>query len=427
MATTSIDERVEVVQLRHLPLSRIVVPDGFNPRGRVVEDRELEQLAESMRRYGCLQPIRVRASDHGDYVLIAGERRYRAAVKAALMELPAIVRPAGSGDAEEEADLLIEAVLENDLRAGLDPVARARGYRRLLESGLTVKGVAERLATTQVRVREHVRILKLSEPAQAKLGAGEVPLRAVKPLEALTRIHPGLAAAAISQILDAGEDGYEPYTWADLERDPLGIAAAGELPEGVYRAYASYPLDAFTLSEQARKDLAALEKLIDTKVTAVRFEHDELEQARQLGAAHGEHSQPIIVGADVAGQLAGDYLARCVKVQQANQRRGREQQPSQTGHQDVGVDGAQASEEEARRAQRQADREARERAVAFNLELGRAVYTNLSRVKLRNYDRSRFASSHGTTPSVCRASDMSTLTRRSGESIPSVECRRRGL
>ena len=69
MATTSIDERAEVVQLRHLPLSRIVVPDGFNPRGRVVEDRELEQLAESMRRYGCLQPIRVRASDHGDYVL----------------------------------------------------------------------------------------------------------------------------------------------------------------------------------------------------------------------------------------------------------------------------------------------------------------------------------------------------------------------
>jgi ParB-like chromosome segregation protein Spo0J len=44
------------------------VPDGFNPRGEIVEDRELEQLAESMRRHGCLQPVRVRATEHGDYV-----------------------------------------------------------------------------------------------------------------------------------------------------------------------------------------------------------------------------------------------------------------------------------------------------------------------------------------------------------------------
>ena len=68
------------VQLRHLPLSRIIVPEGFNPRGQVEDDRELEQMAESIRRDGCLQPIRVRATEHGDYVLIAGERRYRAAV-----------------------------------------------------------------------------------------------------------------------------------------------------------------------------------------------------------------------------------------------------------------------------------------------------------------------------------------------------------
>jgi len=56
-------------------------------------------------------------------VLIAGERRYRAAV----MELSAIIRPAGSGDDEEQSDLLIEALLENDLRRNTDPVARTRG------------------------------------------------------------------------------------------------------------------------------------------------------------------------------------------------------------------------------------------------------------------------------------------------------------
>ena len=64
----------------------------------------------------------MRATDHGDYVLIAGERRYRAAVKACVMELPAIIRPAGNGDEDEHSDLLVEALLENDLRRDLDPV-----------------------------------------------------------------------------------------------------------------------------------------------------------------------------------------------------------------------------------------------------------------------------------------------------------------
>lgn len=134
MATTNpsttkpyaVDGAAGAVQLRHLPLSRIVVPEGFNPRGEVVDDRALEQMAESIRQDGCLQPIRVRATEHGDYVLIAGERRYGAAVKAAVMELPAIIRPAGAGDDDENADLLVEALLENDLRRDLDPVARAR-------------------------------------------------------------------------------------------------------------------------------------------------------------------------------------------------------------------------------------------------------------------------------------------------------------
>jgi ParB family transcriptional regulator, chromosome partitioning protein len=114
------------VQLRHLPLSRIIVPEGFNPRGQVEDDRELEQMAESIRRDGCLQPIRVRATEQGDYILIAGERRYRAAVKAAVMELPAIIRPAGAGDDEEQSDLLVEALIENDLRQDIDPLRRGR-------------------------------------------------------------------------------------------------------------------------------------------------------------------------------------------------------------------------------------------------------------------------------------------------------------
>jgi len=132
------------------------------------------------------------------------------------MELPAIIRPAGTGDDEEQSDLLVEALLENDLRQNLDPLARARGYQRLIDTGLTAKGVAERLQTTQARVREHLRILKLPEELQGKFASGEIPVRAVKALGQLAGIHPGLAIAAAQQVL-APNDAYEPYAWADVE------------------------------------------------------------------------------------------------------------------------------------------------------------------------------------------------------------------
>src|SRR5581483_6398615 len=149
------------------------------------------------RRHGCLQPIRVREADGGGLELIAGERRYRAALKAGLSEIPAIVRSSASGDDDERADLLVEALIENDQRRDLDPVARARGYQRLLNVGLTMKGVAEQVTgsaarAAQAKVREHLRILKLPEQLQEKVAAGEIPMRAVKPLVELVAIHPDL-------------------------------------------------------------------------------------------------------------------------------------------------------------------------------------------------------------------------------------------
>jgi len=300
------------VQLRHIQLSRVVVPDGFNPRGEVLDDRDLEQMAESIRVDGCLQPIRVRATDHGDFVLISGERRYRAAVKAAVMELPAIIRPAGTGDDDEHADLLIEALLENDLRCDLDPVSRARGYQRLIEAGRTVKGVAERLQTTQVRVRAHLRILKLPEEVQRKVAVGEIPLRAGR--------SPGSRAStqAWSQRRSSGSlnpgEGYEAYSWADVERAPQDVAlAGGELPDGVYRPHTPYPIAAFALSDGAQRDLATVERMLGRPVEQLQFDANDVERARTLGAAHGEGWTAIIVGTDVAADLAADYLARGVK------------------------------------------------------------------------------------------------------------------
>ena len=314
------------------------------------------------------------------------------------MELPAIIRPAGTGDDDEQSDLLVEALLENDLRRDLDPLARARGYQRLIDTGLTVKGVAERLQTTQARVREHLRILKLPEELQDKFASGEVPVRAVKPLGQLAGIHPGLAIAAAQQVLDPG-DAYEPYAWADVERAPLEVAlAAGDLPEGVYRPHTAYPIEAFALGEGASKDLAAIERMLGRPVEHVQFDGSDVAQARALGAAHGENWHAIIVGTDVAAQLVGDYLARSVKelrkrareerklaAQTARLRRtARPAVDAADGSTGVAGSGhgATVDPEEARRAEREAERQAREQATRFNLELGRAVYTSLSRVRV---------------------------------------------
>ena len=380
----------DVEQMRRIPLSRIVVPEGFNPRGDAADDRELEHLADSMREHGCIIPIRVRATHHGDYVVIAGARRYRAAGLAALIEIPAIIRPVGSEGEIEQSDLLVEAVIENDQRLDLDPLARARAYRRLVDGGLTIKGVAQKLSITQARVREHLRLLTLPGPIQAKLATGEVPMRAARPLEALARIHPELATGAVAEVLNPDQDLHDAWTWNDVEQDPLAVAFhTDELPSGVYDANRGYGVEKFRLTERAEKNLAALEKLTGGPVTAIRFGPEELEQARALGALHGQEWRQVIVGDDVASQLAGDYIARCLKIQRATRRRerdiGRAADGERSGFETAAVAAEpsdQDAEQKARREARQAELKARDEAAAFNLELGSAIYNSLSRVKL---------------------------------------------
>jgi ParB family chromosome partitioning protein len=79
------------VELRVIPVSAIVPMEGWNPR-QAFDDAELRALSASMLERGCLVPVRVQATGVGDYRLVDGEKRYKAAVLAAMMELPAIVR-----------------------------------------------------------------------------------------------------------------------------------------------------------------------------------------------------------------------------------------------------------------------------------------------------------------------------------------------
>lgn len=394
------------VQLKDIPLSRIVVAEGFNPRGEVMEDDELQAMAATMRERGCLQPIRVRATETGDFALIAGERRFRAAGLAELATLPAVVLTAGAGDEGEYLDLLTDAMIENELRSDLDPLQRARGYQAMIDSGLRVRQVAERLggktkrSSREKRIKEHLAILSLPERLRTLVAEQTIPLFAVKTLVELAEIHEEFAHAALRAVTPDGEDS-EPYTWQELIEDPIEIAVKymDDLPAGVYSSRSSYPVDQFTLSEKAQKDLAAYTKLTDGgQITGVRFGTELVEQARLMGATHEASWFSIILGDDVASRLAEDYIAAVVKEARARQRREREAERTSTAgsasassDSSAGTTAAGELESAEERAQREADeakaeraerQRKREEATKFNLDLGLLVFKHLPKIKV---------------------------------------------
>jgi len=380
------------VELREISLSRIVVPDGFNPRGEVAHDAELEAMAETMRQRGCLQAVRVRASGTGEYVLVAGERRYRAAAIAALTQIPATVLPAGAGDEAEQLDLLTDAMIENEVRQDLNPLRRAMGFQAMIDLGLNVRGVAERLggktkrASREKRIREHLAILTLPEDVRKLVAEEKVPMLAVKALSELAAIHEELPAYAVAAVLDDDEH-VEPYTWQEVAEGAFDVAytRCEVLPAGLYLSSQGYRLNMFELGEKASKDLAAYQKLVGREMAEVRFSSERIERARLLGAAHHTGYGTLIVGQDVATSLVEDSIAEALKEARAQARRQHEAD-KERGASDASSPSGSGDSEGASTAsdpgvQRQAEREKREEAIRFNLDLGVLAFKYLPKIK----------------------------------------------
>jgi ParB/RepB/Spo0J family partition protein len=400
-------------ELRVVPLSKINVVDGFNPRTDV-EKAELDRLAQSIRQHGILTPVVLRPQGGGDYALIAGGRRIAAAAIAGLMEVPAVVRAT-----VDDSDGLEFAVIENIERIDLNPVEEALAFQRLIDSrGLTRRGVAQLLGVSQKLVTERLAILDLPVELHAKIASGDIPPSAVKPLVELAKIHAGLPALAVAAVeLPPLHDWDEPITWADLARAPVQVVCSDyedsgcELPSDVFEPRVSYPVARFELDDKAQKDLAALCKLLDVDVEdySVVFGPAEVDQAAALGAAYADgepraYGATLIVGQDVANQLAADRIKGELKERRARQRREREWDRQQAERarraaleaRGIDPDSPEAADveipveapptEEELKAQRRAEREAlaeeRRQAEGYNLELGAAVYSKLSKVKL---------------------------------------------
>ncbi len=140
-----------------------ISPNPYQPR-QDFEDEALDQLAASIRQFGIIQPITVRAQSGGRFEVISGERRIRAARRAGLKRIPAYVR-----EADTEA-MLEMALVENLQREELNPIEIALGYHRLMEEcDLTQEQVADRVGKKRSTVANFLRLLKLPPRVQAAL------------------------------------------------------------------------------------------------------------------------------------------------------------------------------------------------------------------------------------------------------------------
>jgi ParB family transcriptional regulator, chromosome partitioning protein len=149
----------ELGGLDELPLASIS-PNRFQPRGHFDEEA-LSQLADSIREVGVLQPVLVRPAGDGEYELIAGERRWRAARRVGLQTIPALVRET------DDAAALEQALVENLHRDGLNPLEEAAAYQQLIEDfGLTHDDVAARVGRSRATVSNTLRLMQLPPAIQ---------------------------------------------------------------------------------------------------------------------------------------------------------------------------------------------------------------------------------------------------------------------
>ena len=178
----------EEAELQYLPIAK-VEPRLEQPRLQFDEE-SLQELADSVSRYGLIQPITVRKLDSGYYQIIAGERRWRAARLAGLTEVPVRILEA---DDRRTAEL---ALVENLQRENLNPIEEARGYRALIdEYGLTQEETARSVGKSRPAVTNAIRLLSLSPEVLEMVEKGQLSAGHARALVPVQDVKLQLAAA----------------------------------------------------------------------------------------------------------------------------------------------------------------------------------------------------------------------------------------
>jgi ParB family chromosome partitioning protein len=194
-----------------LPLAALQA-GKYQPRQKM-DSGPLQELAESIREQGVMQPLLVRAISAGKYEIIAGERRFRAATLAGLTEVPVLVSLA------DDKGAAAMALIENMQREDLNPLEESQGLARLIEEfGFTHEQAAKSVGKSRSAVSNLLRLIQLAKPVQAMLLAGDIDMghaRALLPL-------PGASQVALAQKIMA-----QGLSVREAERLSVMLARAG--------------------------------------------------------------------------------------------------------------------------------------------------------------------------------------------------------
>jgi len=217
-------------------------PNRYQPRRRF-DSGELEELRDSIREQGILQPLLVR-EDGGGYEIIAGERRFRAAKLAGLQTVPVVIRQV------DDVNMLEISIIENIQREDLNPLDEAEAYHRLIqEFGLTQDTVAERVGKSRPTVTNAMRLRSLPEPIKESIRSGELSM--------------GHARA----LLGADGSARQIAAWRKVISQALSVRATESLVKGLKKATEAKEKPAQSSEDVYFSDLAdELARKIGTRV-----------------------------------------------------------------------------------------------------------------------------------------------------------------
>ena len=189
------DEKTDVSSVAEVPLAALQ-PNPQQPR-HDFDDASLKELADSIREKGVLQPILAEAARDGAYIIIAGERRVRAARLAGLQKIPVVVR---QFTAQEKLEI---ALIENVQREDLTPIEEALAYRRLMEmADLSQEQIALKVGKDRSTIANTLRLLKLPEDARDALSRGAINAGHARAL--LMLVNPSDQQVLLRRMLESG-------------------------------------------------------------------------------------------------------------------------------------------------------------------------------------------------------------------------------
>ena len=160
----------------------LLEPNDYQPRGPM-EDERLQELAQSIKTNGIIQPIVARVLESGRFQIIAGERRWRAAQRAGLARVPVVVKDIGRDEKQRRLEM---ALIENIQRENLNPIEEALAYQRLTnEFGLKHDDIAAQVGKDRSSVANTLRLLRLPDEIRAEVAAGRLSMGHARAIVAL--------------------------------------------------------------------------------------------------------------------------------------------------------------------------------------------------------------------------------------------------